>query len=62
MKGGLFGIFYHPFCRKTPKTIEGDPLEKNCFSKENSHNVQNNSRSVLYVTREKSKNLFGLVP
>ena len=25
---GPFGIFQHPFCRKTAKKIEGDPLGK----------------------------------
>ena len=26
LKGGPFGIFQHPFCRKTPKKIEGGPF------------------------------------
>ena len=26
LKGGPFGIFQHPFCRKTAKKIEGDLL------------------------------------
>ena len=28
-KGGPFGIFQHPFCRKTSKKCRGDPLGKN---------------------------------
>ena len=33
LKGGPFGIFQHPFCRKTSKKMQGDPLAKNFFSK-----------------------------
>ena len=34
LKGGPFGIFQHPFCRKTQKKIEGGPFgEKYFFSK-----------------------------
>ena len=33
LKGGPFGIFQHPFCRKTPKTLKGDPLGKKIFRK-----------------------------
>ena len=32
LKGGPFGIFQHPFCRKTSKKRKGDPLGK-FFSK-----------------------------
>ena len=28
LKGGPFGIFQHPFCRKTAKNWKGDPLRK----------------------------------
>ena len=28
LKGGQFGIFKHPFCRKTPKNGREDPLGK----------------------------------
>ena len=28
LKGGPFGIFHHPFCRKTAKKLKGDPLRK----------------------------------
>ena len=31
LKGGPFGIFQHPFCRKTAKKLKGDPLGKFCF-------------------------------
>ena len=33
LKGGPFGIFQHPFCRKTPKKIEGGPFGKKIFRK-----------------------------
>ena len=33
LKGGPFGIFQHPFCRKTPKKIEGGALWGNFFPK-----------------------------
>ena len=32
LKGGPFGIFQHPFCRKTSKKCRGDPLGKIFFS------------------------------
>ena len=32
-KGGPFEIFQHPFCRKTSKKMQGDPLGKNFFRK-----------------------------
>ena len=32
-KGGPFGIFQHPFCRKTPKKLEGGPLGEIFFRK-----------------------------
>ena len=44
LKGGPFGIFQHPFCRKSAKKIEGGTLW---------------SHSVWYVTRENRKNLLG---
>ena len=31
LKGGPFGIFQHPFCRKTSKKMQGDPLGKKFF-------------------------------
>ena len=33
-KGGPFGIFQHPFCRRTAKKLKGDPLRKNISGKE----------------------------
>ena len=58
---GSFGIFQHPFCRKTPKQIEGDPLGINFFGKK-CHNVEK-SQSLLVSPgivcyAEKMKNLF----
>ena len=32
-KGGPFGIFQHPFRRKTSKKCRGDPLGKKCSKK-----------------------------
>ena len=65
-RGGPFGIFQHPFCRKTSKKCRGDPLGKN-FSKK-SLGVPKKfkggtlwSRPVWYVTRQNRKNLFGSV-
>ena len=33
LKGGPFGIFQHPFCRKTAKKLKGDPSGKKIFRK-----------------------------
>ena len=33
LKGGTFGIFQHPFCRKTSKKCHWDPLRKKNFEK-----------------------------
>ena len=30
-KGGPFGIFQHPFCRKTSKKMQGGPFGENFF-------------------------------
>ena len=63
-KGGGFGMFQHPFCRKTPKN-EGDPLGifprkvSQCRKKLKEGTLW--SRPVLYVTRKNRKNLFGSV-
>ena len=57
LKGGPFGIFQHPFCRKTPKKLKVYPLGKK-FPEEKSRNTEKTergslwSRPVLYVTRE----------
>ena len=32
-EGGPFGIFQHPFCRKTAKKLKGDPLGEKNFRK-----------------------------
>ena len=32
-KGGPFGIFQHPFCRKLAKKIEGGPFGEKIFEK-----------------------------
>ena len=63
LKGGPFGIFQHPFCRKTAKKLKGDPLRKKNFRKKVAVPKKIGrgtlwSRRVWYVTRENRKNLF----
>ena len=41
LKGGPFGMFYHPFCRKNSKQIERGPNGGALFSKQ-SHNANKN--------------------
>ena len=33
LKGGAFGIFQHPFCRKTSKQMQGGPFGEKFFRK-----------------------------
>ena len=40
LKGGPFGIFQHPFCRKTQKN-EGGTLWGNFFFEKKSHRAEN---------------------
>ena len=49
-KGGPFGIFQHPFCRKTSKKMQGDPLGKNFFSKKKSRSAEKNERGESLVS------------
>ena len=58
LKEGPFGIFQHPFCRKTPKKLKG-ALWGKIFPEKKSRNAEKKlkggtlwSRPVLYVTRE----------
>ena len=44
MKGGPFEIFQHPFCRKTPKKIEGGPFGEKTFSDKKSRNAKKTER------------------
>ena len=64
MKGGRFGIFQHPFCRKTPKTLKGDPLRKNNFQEKKSGNAEKTERGTLWSRPVfcYAGNLFGSVP
>ena len=39
LKGGAFGIFQHPFCRKSSKKVKGGPFGEKNFSKK-SHNAE----------------------
>ena len=39
-KGGPFGIFQHPFWRKTAQNWRGDPLGKNFFFEKKSHSAE----------------------
>ena len=58
LKGGPFGIFQHPFCRKTSKKCRGNPLGKN-FSKKMSRSAEKKLKGGPFgVARE---NLFGPV-
>ena len=41
LKGGPFGIFQHPFCRKTAKKLKGNTEEKK-FPEKKSHNAEKN--------------------
>ena len=36
LKGGAFGIFQHPFCRKTSKKMQGGPFGENFFFRKKS--------------------------
>ena len=66
-RGGPFGIFQHPFCRKTAKKIEGGLLGEK-FSGKISLAVPKKmeggtlwSPRVWYGTRENRKTRFGSV-
>ena len=52
-------VFQHPFCRKTPKKLKGDPLSKKKFPKKSLAMPEKTERGtlvwprqVLYVTLE----------
>ena len=49
-KGGPFGIFQHPFCRKTSKKCRGDPLGEKFFSKKKSRSAKKNERGESLVS------------
>ena len=64
LKGGPFGFFQHPFCRKTAKKLKGDRLGKKILRKSLAvpKKIERGtlwSRPVWYVTRKNRKNLFG---
>ena len=57
-KRGPFGIFQHPFWRKTAKKIEGGILWEKNFPKKSlavPKKIERGSRPVWYVTRENRK-------
>ena len=67
-KGGPFGIFQHPFCRKTAEKIAGGPFGEKIFRKKKVPQCRKKleggtlwSPRVWYGTRENRKNLFGSV-
>ena len=67
-KGGPFGIFQHPLCRKTGKKLKGGPFGEKVFSAKKVSQCRKKfkggtlwSRPVWHVTRENRKNLFGSV-
>ena len=41
LKGGAFGIFQHPFCRKTSKKMQGGPFGKKKFFEKKSRSAEN---------------------
>ena len=47
-KRGPFGIFHHPFCRKTPKKLKGGPFGEIFFEKK-SHRAENTLREYPLV-------------
>ena len=49
LKGGPFGIFQHPLCRKTPKKLKGDPLRKKFFFEKKSHRGEKTLREYPLV-------------
>ena len=42
LKGGPFGIFQHPVCRKTAKKLKGDPLGEKIFPEKKSRSAEKN--------------------
>ena len=50
LEGGPFGIFQHPFCRKTSKKMQGDPLGKIFYSKKKSRSAEKNERGEALVS------------
>ena len=48
LKGGPFGIFQHPFCRKTPKKLKEGPFGEFFFEKK-SHSAENTLRQYPLV-------------
>ena len=64
LKGGPFGIFQHPFCRKTSEKMQGEPLVKIFFPKK-ARSAEKNEKGeslvspgmVCYV--EKQEKHFG---
>ena len=49
-KGGPFGIFQHPFCRKTSKKCRGTLWGKNFFSEKKSRSAEKNERGESLVS------------
>ena len=47
LKGGLFGIFQHPFWRKISKNWSGEPLEKKNFRTQSLTMPKNTDRGTL---------------
>ena len=50
LKGGPFGIFQHPFCRKTSKKMQGGPFGENFFFRKKSLAVPKNERGESLVS------------
>ena len=50
LKGGLFGIFQHPFCRKTSKKMQGGPFGEFFFRKKSLAVPKKNERGESLVS------------
>ena len=50
LKGGPFGVFQHPFCRKTSKNCRGDPFGKKLFFEKKSRSAEKNERGDPLVS------------
>ena len=65
--GGPFGIFQHPFCRKTSNKMQGGPFGENFFFRKKSLAVPKKMKRGSFglarygMLRGKTKNLFGSV-
>ena len=50
LKGGPFGVFQHPFCRKTSKKMQGGPFGENFFFEKKVSQCRKNERGESLVS------------